>query len=101
MLFYDRKDAGKRLGLGLGQYAESDAVVLALPRGGVAIGYEVARALGAELDVLGVKKLRAPGHPELAIGAVTGSGSAEVVFNREVVESLSRLRNANADAGHR
>lgn len=73
--FSDRADAGRRLAARLSAYARrDDVVVLALPRGGVPVGYEVARALGAPLDVLVVRKLGVPGHEELAMGAVAGGG---------------------------
>lgn len=73
--FSDRADAGRRLAARLSAYARrDDVVVLALPRGGVPVGYEVARALGAPLDVLVVRKLGVPGRTELAMGAVAGGG---------------------------
>jgi predicted phosphoribosyltransferase len=87
MVFRDRVDAGRQLGVRLGEYAgRDDVVVLALPRGGVPIGYEVARALGAPLDVFLVRKLGVPGREELAMGAIA-SGGVRVV-NREVVDEL-------------
>jgi predicted phosphoribosyltransferase len=73
--FADRRHAGLALREHLDMYAgRTDLVVLALPRGGVPIGYEVARHLHAPLDVLVVRKLGAPRHPEFAIGAVAGGG---------------------------
>jgi predicted phosphoribosyltransferase len=69
--FKDRSDAGRQLAAQLERYA-GEAVVLALPRGGVVVGYEVARALGAPLDVVVARKLGAPHQPELGIGAVAG-----------------------------
>jgi predicted phosphoribosyltransferase len=80
----------------LRQFADrDDVVVLALPRGGVPVGYEVARALGAQLDVFVVRKLGLPGHPELAIGAIA---SGEIrVMNEEVLESF-RLPEAAVEA---
>src|SRR5256714_11770033 len=87
MLFQDRSDAGRRLAEKLQQYAgRSDVIVLALPRGGVPVGYEVARALGAPLDVFLVRKLGVPGHEELAMGAIA-SGGVRVV-NEEAVRQL-------------
>jgi putative phosphoribosyl transferase len=70
MSFTDRADAGRRLAAALAPLGQRDPVVLALPRGGVPIGYHVARALDAPLDVIVVRKLGAPGHEELAVGAI-------------------------------
>jgi putative phosphoribosyl transferase len=70
MIFRDRRDAGRRLADVLEPFAAEHPVVVALPRGGVPVAFEVARALGAPLDVLAVRKLGAPGHRELAVGAV-------------------------------
>jgi putative phosphoribosyl transferase len=70
MRFADRSEAGRRLAERLAHLRGSPTVVLALPRGGVPVGYEVARALAAPLDVIGVRKLGAPGQPELGIGAI-------------------------------
>ncbi|HYR08411.1 MAG TPA: phosphoribosyltransferase family protein [Longimicrobium sp.] len=85
--FADRADAGQRLAARLSAYArQNDVVVLALPRGGVPVGYEVARTLGAPLDVLVVRKLGVPGHEELAMGAVAGGGVR--VLDAEVVRFL-------------
>jgi putative phosphoribosyl transferase len=73
--YRNRTDAGRRLAGMLREYAgRSDVVVLALPRGGVPVGYEVARALNAPLDVFIVRKLGLPSHPELAIGAIASGG---------------------------
>lgn len=75
-LFADRADAGKQLATHLAEYAgRSDVIVLALPRGGVPVGYEIARAIGAPFDVYLVRKLGLPGHEELAMGAVAADGS--------------------------
>ncbi|HEX5724218.1 MAG TPA: phosphoribosyltransferase [Longimicrobiaceae bacterium] len=85
--FRDRADAGQRLARELSRYAgRPDVVVLALPRGGVPVGYEVARALGAPLDVFLVRKLGVPGHEELAMGAIASGGTR--VLNPRVVEAL-------------
>ena len=70
MIFADRTDAGERLSIALASHAGSEAVVLAIPRGGVIVGEVVARELGAPLDVVVPRKIGAPGNPELAIGAV-------------------------------
>src|SRR5689334_3988584 len=76
-MFADRADAGRRLGAALARYHDQKPVVLALPRGGVPVGLEVARALDAPLDVIVVRKLGAPGHEELAVGAIA-AGAAYV-----------------------
>jgi putative phosphoribosyl transferase len=78
MRFPDRREAGRRLAAALERYADQDPVVLALPRGGVAVGYEVARALGVPLDVLIARKLGAPMQPELGVGAVAEGGALHV-----------------------
>ena len=99
-MFADRIDAGRLLGAelrGLDGSARqgTETVVLALPRGGVPVGYEVARALGAELDVFVVRKLGAPMQPELAMGAIAAGGGC--VINAEVVRAL-RITPAQIDA---
>jgi putative phosphoribosyl transferase len=86
-VFRDRREAGRLLAPLLRQYANRrDVIVLALPRGGVPVAYEVAMALGAPLDVFTVRKLGVPGHEELAMGAL-GSGGA-YVLNYDVVDAL-------------
>jgi predicted phosphoribosyltransferase len=86
-LFRDRRAAGRRLAAALGRYAgRPDVVVLALPRGGVPVAHEVARALGAPLDVFVVRKLGVPGHEELAMGALATPGVR--VLNEPVVRGL-------------
>lgn len=86
-VFRDRRDAGRVLAGLLDPYrGRPDVVVLALPRGGVPVAYEVATALGAPLDVLAVRKLGAPEHEELAVGAVALGGV--VVLNEDVVRAL-------------
>jgi len=87
-MFSDRRAAGRALAVVLAAYKDVDAVVLALPRGGVPIGYEIARALGVPLDVIVVRKLRAPDEPELGLGAVVDGDHPESVLNEEVVEAL-------------
>lgn len=73
--FVDRSDAGRRLAARLYRYAgRSDVLVLALPRGGVPVGYEIARALSAPLDVFVVRKLGVPGYEEVAMGALASGG---------------------------
>ena len=85
MPFLDRADAGRALGQALGHLRGGAPVVLALPRGGVPVGLEVARALGAALDVVVVRKLGAPGHPEFAVGAIAPSA---VYVDRSIVRQL-------------
>ena len=83
-VFANRREAGAALAAELKQYrGRGDVVVLALPRGGVPVGYEVARTLDAPLDVFVVRKLGAPGHRELAMGAIASGGVR--VLNRDVI----------------
>jgi predicted phosphoribosyltransferase len=98
MIFEDRGDAGRRLAAKLSAYADGDTRVLALPRGGVPVAYEVARALNAPLDVFVVRKIGAPGREELAIGAIA-SGGVRVLHDetiamlgvaREVIDDITR-----------
>src|SRR3979411_2144039 len=86
-LFRDRREAGRLLAAKLTAYANRpDVIVLALPRGGVPVAYEVARALGAPLDVFVVRKLGVPGYEELAMGAVATGGVR--VLNDQLVNRL-------------
>jgi putative phosphoribosyl transferase len=85
--FRDRSDAGRKLAAQLATYADrSDVVVLALPRGGVPVAFEIARALDAPLDIFLVRKLGLPGQEELAMGAIASGGVT--VLNSEVVDTL-------------
>lgn len=94
-MFRDRAAAGRRLAAALEQRDLTDPVVVAMPRGGVPVGAEIARALGAPLDVVMVRKLGAPGQPELAMGALARTGdSEEVVTNDEVVRVVGAGREA-------
>src|SRR5215218_9852207 len=93
--FRDRADAGRQLAACLSDYAGSDAVVLGLARGGVPVAFEVARALDSDLDVFVVRKLGAPGHEELAMGAIASGGVR--VLNDEVVAHL-HIEQAAIDA---
>jgi putative phosphoribosyl transferase len=99
--FRDRTEAGRFLAELLRDYAgRDDVIVLALPRGGVPVGYEVAKALDAPLDVFVSRKLGVPGHEELAMGAIASGGLA--VLNQAAIEALGiseeRLRDvANAE----
>ena len=88
MLFHDRRDAGVHLAKALARFAPSHPLVLALPRGGVPVAFEVARALDADLDLLFVRKLGAPGYEELGIGAVVDGAEPQLVLNEEVVRQL-------------
>ena len=90
-MFSDRVDAGQRLGASLREFTDrecagDETVVLALPRGGVPVAYQVAKALGSPLDVFVVRKLGAPLQPELAMGAIASGGVR--VINEEVVRAL-------------
>jgi len=86
--FRDRRDAGRRLAEQLRSYANQPGLlVLALPRGGVPVAFEVARELNAPLDVFLVRKLGAPGHAELAMGAIATGGVR--VINHDVVQGLA------------
>ena len=87
MIFRDRADAGRKLATRLKHYADrEDVLVLALPRGGVPVAYEVAKELNAPLDVFLVRKLGVPGHEELGMGAIA-SGGVRVV-NEDIVNYL-------------
>lgn len=86
--FHDRAAAGQALANNLGHYQHTpDLLVFGLPRGGVPVAYEVARALGAPLDVFVVEKIGVPGHEELALGALASGGIR--VLNGDVVQHLS------------
>ena len=87
MLFRDRAEAGRHLLSKLGAYqGRPDVLVLGLPRGGIPVAYEVARGLGAPLDVFVVRKLGVPGQEELAMGAIATGGVR--IVNRDVVDAL-------------
>jgi putative phosphoribosyl transferase len=86
--FKDRRDAGKKLAQKLMHYAaRPEAIVLALPRGGVPVGHEVARALNVPLDILVVRKLGLPGREELALGAIASGGIR--VLNTDIIRMLN------------
>jgi putative phosphoribosyl transferase len=87
-IFTDRSDAGRRLADRLAAMAFENALVLALPRGGVPVGAEIARRLGVPLDLVHVRKLGAPNQPELAIGAVADGEDPEVVVNSALAGEL-------------
>jgi predicted phosphoribosyltransferase len=85
LLFYDRTDAGRRLAKLLKRRIQGPCIVLAIPRGGVVVGYEVAKELGCPLDVVISRRVGAPAQPELAVGAVAEDG---VVFVDEEIAGL-------------
>jgi putative phosphoribosyl transferase len=87
-MFTNREEAGERLADRLSEYrGDPSAVILALPRGGVAVGYRLSLLLGVPLDVLITRKIGAPGNPEYALGAVCETGA--VFWNREALASFS------------
>jgi putative phosphoribosyl transferase len=88
MKFADRSDAGRRLAGKLTHLKERQPVILALPRGGVAIGFEIAQALDAPLDVVLVRKIGVPWQPELAVGAVTDGATPETFIDRHLAATL-------------
>ncbi|MEX1152435.1 phosphoribosyltransferase [Parvibaculum sp.] len=92
-MFQDRRDAGRQLAAALRGYSKDNPVILALPRGGVPVAFEVAKALDAELDLLFVRKIGAPGHDELGIGAVVDGLHPQLVLN----EDLARRTGASKD----
>ncbi len=87
-MFADRADAGRQLAERLKRFKSKNPVVLALPRGGVPIGREVAAALDAPMDLILVRKIGAPGQPELALGAVVDGARPELVVNEDVKAML-------------
>jgi putative phosphoribosyl transferase len=88
MKFADRGEAGRRLTDKLLHFKDRQPVVLALPRGGVAVGFEIAHALDAPLDIVLVRKIGVPGQPELALGAVTDGARYETFIDRNLAASL-------------
>jgi predicted phosphoribosyltransferase len=84
--FADREEAGRLLAAELSGYRGQKAVVLGIPRGGVIIAREISRALRADIDIVLARKLRTPGHEELAMGSVTEDG--KLFLNRDLVEEL-------------
>lgn len=89
MPFTDRAEAGERLATALTAYKGSDAVVLALPRGGVPVGAPVAQQLHAPLDVLLVRKIGVPSQPELAMGAIVDGSEPVIVRNERIIRMAS------------
>lgn len=86
MIFQDRKDAGQKLAKVLGHYSALKPIILALPRGGAVVAYEVAKVLQAPLDVIIARKIGAPSQPEYAIGAIASDDVR--VLNIEAISSL-------------
>lgn len=86
--FHDRREAGKRLAEAVVPLGLEDPVVLALPRGGVPVGFEVAKALGAPLDILLVRKIGAPRHEEYGIGALVDGASPQVVIDEQAARMV-------------
>jgi putative phosphoribosyl transferase len=89
MMFRNREQAGRELARRLLHLKDAEPVVLALPRGGVPVALPIAEALGAPLDLLLVRKIGAPGHPEFGIGAVVDGRRPETVLNEEVVRMFA------------
>lgn len=86
-MFKDRVSAGKQLAVALDKFRSENLLVVGIPRGGVVVAIEVAKALGAGLDLIIPRKIGAPGNQELAIGAVAGEG--QVIINPELVAALN------------
>jgi putative phosphoribosyl transferase len=99
--FADRTEAGRLLAERLRHLAAEHPVVLALPRGGVPVGLEIARALQAPLDLVLVRKIGAPFQPELALGAVVDGDRPETVLNEEIVRALGVPESYLAEASAR
>ena len=89
MIFANRKTAGEQLARALVRFKGHDPVVLALPRGGVPVAFEIARALEAPLDLVLVRKIGAPMQPELAVAAVVDGDRMELVTNEDLVRELA------------
>ncbi|CEK10542.1 phosphoribosyltransferase [Legionella hackeliae] len=97
--FINRHEAGRILADQLRSYAKQpDVIVLALPRGGVPVGYEIAKALSVPLDVFIVRKLGVPGHEELAMGAIASGDTT--IFNEDIVEALHVSKEAIDEVIH-
>ncbi|TCP62313.1 putative phosphoribosyl transferase [Rhodovulum bhavnagarense] len=97
-MFDNREEAGRRLAEKVAALEPENALVLALPRGGVPVAVPVARALGAPLDLALVRKIAMPGNPELAAGAVVDGGAREVVFNAELLDHAGLVQADFTDA---
>ena len=95
--FANRQEAGEALAKAVAKLGLTDPVVLALPRGGVPVAAPVARALGAPLDLVMVRKIGTPGNPELAAGAVVDGADPQTVFNADILRVM-RLQESDFDA---
>ncbi len=100
-LFRDRWDAGQQLAVRLSAAGYPNPVVLALPRGGVPVGAEVARRLNAPFDIVLVRKLGAPHQPELAIGAIVDGSAPQTVLNEDIVARLGVTPDVIAEIARR
>ncbi|MDI3338083.1 phosphoribosyltransferase family protein [Defluviimonas aestuarii] len=96
MRYRDRREAGERLAREFAGLHLANPVVLALPRGGVPVAYEVARALAAPLDLVMVRKIGVPSQPELAAGAVVNGANPEIVVNEDIARQ-TRLSHADIE----
>jgi putative phosphoribosyl transferase len=90
--FRDRVDAGRKLAARLSPLRGEKPIVLALPRGGVVVGYEIARVLDAPLDIIAVRKIGAPFHPEFGIGALVDGDEPELLLDEESVRVVGATR---------
>ncbi|MFC3079696.1 phosphoribosyltransferase [Phenylobacterium terrae] len=88
-IFADRRDAGRKLAQALRDEVFDDPIVLALPRGGVPVAFEVAEEFAAPLDLLFVRKIGAPHHPELGLGALVDGADPQVVLTQSVMQMVS------------
>lgn len=86
MVFKDRLDAGRQLAEELQNYSSEDGIVLAIPRGGVVVGAEIAKRLGLKMDLIIPRKIGSPQNPEVAIGAITQDGTS--IYDRRLIKIL-------------
>jgi putative phosphoribosyl transferase len=101
VLFQDREGAGIQLAAALQRFGPSNPLILALPRGGVPVAFEVACSLEAELDLLIVRKIGAPGYEEYGIGAVVDGAEPQLVLNEAIVRQLAPSPNYIRDQFHK